>query len=134
MSRKGPYAPDRSLCHERVILEVVVLEDGIKGAFATPESQRVYGEHRGIRVGVITVVPGSSVFACEGFAQDHPECVSDGCVVAAGEHEPVGVWMLGSAVVISETAEVGPDEVRRYGVGRVGERSAEVSGLGVVAE
>ena len=42
--------------------------------------------------------------------------------------------MLGSPVVEAQAAQLGPGQVHGHVVWRVGERSAEVSGLRVVAE
>ena len=74
------------------------------------------------------------MFAGESLTQYHPERVGDRGVVASGEHEPVGIRMLGSAVVISQATQIRADEVACHSVWCVGERAAEVSGLGIVAE
>ena len=42
--------------------------------------------------------------------------------------------MLGPAIVVAQAAEFGTGKMHRDVVGRVGQRSAEMAGLGVVAE
>ena len=54
--------------------------------------------------------------------------------MAAGEHELVAIGVLGTAIVVAQAAEVGPGQVHGDVVGRVGERPAEMAGLGIVAE
>ena len=53
--------------------------------------------------------------------------------MAAGEHELVAEGMLGAAIVVAQAAEFGSGEVRGDVEGRVGEGSAEVAGLRVIA-
>src|SRR5262245_28236059 len=50
------------------------------------------------------------------------------------QHELVTVRMLGAPVVVAERAQLGPDQMRRDVERRVGQRAAEMPGLGIVAE
>ena len=54
--------------------------------------------------------------------------------VAARQHELVAVGMFGTAIVVAQAAEIGTGQMHGDVVGRVGQRSAEMPGLGVVAE
>src|SRR6185437_5675214 len=54
--------------------------------------------------------------------------------MAARQHEFIGKGMLGTPVVVTESAETRTGQVGAYVVGRIGKRSAEMAGLRVVAE
>ena len=54
--------------------------------------------------------------------------------MAAGEHELVAEGMLGAAIVVAQAAEFGPGEMGGHVKGRIGQRSAEMTGLRIVAE
>jgi hypothetical protein len=54
--------------------------------------------------------------------------------VAGGEHEFVGVGVLGAAVIVAKAARLGAGQMDGDVIGSVGERSAEVPGLRIVAE
>ncbi len=54
--------------------------------------------------------------------------------MAGGEHELVAVGVLRAAIVVAKAAEIGAGQMHGDVVGRVGERAAEVPGLGVVAQ
>src|SRR6202044_1473034 len=108
-----------------MIGESVFLEQGGERTRAAAETQRVDTEHGHVRIYVVALVASGFVFAREGFAHDHPERVASGDAVSAGEHEFVGVRMLGAPIVEAEAAEVGTGEMDGDVVGRVGEGSPE---------
>ena len=134
MSGERAYAAQLRLRHERVVGEAALAQQRIERLAPSAEAERVYGEHGRSRVGEIAVVAGALMLARERLAHDHPQRVGDGGVVAAGEHEAVGVGMLGAAVVVSQPAQLRAYQVGGDCVGRIGERPAEVSRLGVVAQ
>ena len=134
VSGERAYAAQLRLRHEGVVGQAAVAQQGIERLAPSAEAERVYGEHRRSRVGGVSVVAGERVLARERLAHDHPQRVGDGGVVAAGEHESVGVGVFRAAVVVAQPAQLRPYQVRRDGVGRIGERAAEVSRLRVVAQ
>ena len=79
-------------------------------------------------------IAGGSMATRHGLAHDHPQCVERGYVVAAGEQELVAERMLRATVVVAQAPVFGAREVQGDVVGRVRQRSAEVTGLLVVAE
>jgi hypothetical protein len=87
-----------------------------------------------VRIGEVALFAGGLEAALKRLAHDHSEGVAGRDVVAAGEHELVAEGMLRTAIVVAEAAEFGSGEMRGDIEGRVGEGSAEVAGLGVVAE
>ena len=119
---------------QRMIGQTIFLQDRRQRARAAAETQRVDAEHRDVRIDVIALVAGGLVFARQRFAHDHPQRVAGGDAVAAGQHELVAVGMLGTAIVVAQAAEVGTGEMHGDVVGRVGQGSAEMPGLRVVAE
>ena len=54
--------------------------------------------------------------------------------MAASEHELVAIGMLGPAIVVAQATELGTGEMHRYVIGRVGQRTAEMPGLGIIAQ
>ena len=54
------------------------------------------------------------------------------CPPASMNLSPIG--MLGTAIVVAQAAELRPHQMDRHVVGRVGQRSAEVPGLRIVAQ
>ena len=134
VSGERAYAAQLRLRHERVVVKPALAQQRIERLAPSAEAERVYREHRRSRVGDVAVVAGARVLARERLAHDHPQRVGDGRVVAAGEHEAVGVGVLRAAVVVPQPAQLRPNQMGRDGVGRIGERPAEVSGLGVVAQ
>ena len=54
--------------------------------------------------------------------------------MAARQHELVAVGMLGTPIVVAQAAEIGTRQMHRDVVRRVGQRSAEMPGLRIVAE
>ena len=69
------------------------------------------------------------VLTRERFAHDHPERIARGRAVAGGEHEFVGIRVLGPAIVVVQATAPGADQMRGDVERRVGQRPAEVAGL-----
>ena len=74
------------------------------------------------------------IFAFQRLAHDHPKRVAGGNVVSARQHELVAEGMLGTPVIVTQSAQFRSREMRRHVKGRVGQRSAEVPGLRIVPE
>ncbi len=119
---------------ERMIGQAVFLQDCRQCARAAAKAERIDAEHGDVRIDVIALVAGGFVLARQSLAHDHPERVAGGDAVAARQHELVAVGMLGTAIVVAQSAEVGTGQMHGDVVGRVGQRSAEMAGLSVVAE
>ena len=54
--------------------------------------------------------------------------------MAGGEHELIGIWMLGPAVIVPEATRLGSGEVGRDIERCVSQRTAEMARLGIIAE
>ena len=85
-------------------------------------------------IDVIALVARGFELALQRLAHDHPQRVTGGDAVPAGQHELVAEGMLGTAVIVAQAAEFRPGEMGRDVVRRVGERSAEMAGLGIVPQ
>jgi hypothetical protein len=131
---QGPDAPSLGLGKQRMIRQTVIREQGFQRAGAPEESQRVDGQHRDVRRDAVAAVARRPVLAIERLAQDHPERVTGGRAVSRPQHELVAVGMLRAPVVVAESAQLGSGQVRGDVEGRVGQRAAEVPGLGIVAQ
>ena len=131
---EGFDAAQFGLGEERMVGESLGFEESFQSAGAAAESEGVDGQHGVVRIGLVALVAGGFEAALQRLAHDHPQGVAGGDVVAAGEHELVAEGMLGAAIVVAQATELGSGEVRGDVEGRVGEGSAEVPGLRVVAE
>ena len=108
VSRQCADAADLRLGHEGMVLQVVVPKEGFQGPLPAAEPEAVDGQEGDVGVDVVAVVAGEGVAAGHGLAHDEPEGIGNRCVVAAGQHELVGVGVLGPAVVVAQAAEVRP--------------------------
>ena len=122
------------LGEERVVGEPVILQQRLQRAGAAAEAERVDREEAVLGRDVILLVAGRLELPVQRLAHDHPERIAGRRAVACGEHELVAVGMLRAPVVVAKPAELGAGQVHGDVVRRVGERAAEVAGLGVVAE
>ena len=131
---QGADAPAFCLSKQRMVLEAIVFEQSAHGSGAAPESQRINRQHRDLRIDMITPVAGGLIFARQGLAHDHPQGVTGGNGMAAGEHEFVAEGMLRAAVVVAHSAQLRPGQVRRHVVGSTRQRTAEMPRLGIISE
>ena len=122
------------LREERMIGEADVLQQRGQRARAAAESKRVDGQHGGVRIDVVAAVARLFEPARQRLPEDHPQGVARRNAVARGHHESVAVGMLGTPVIVAQPAEVRPGEVQRDIVRRVRQRSAEMAGLGIIAQ
>ena len=129
-----PDASALGLGEQRMVRQPLVREQRPQRAGAAAESQRVDRQHRDVRRHVIAGIARREMLPVQRLAQDHPQRVAGGCAVSRRQHELVAVRMLGAPVVVAEPAELGPGQVRRDVERRVGQRAAEMPGLGIVAE
>ena len=127
-------AADLGLGEQGVVRQPVVLQQRRQGAAPAPESQRVDRQHAHVGIDCVAVIARRGVLLRHGLAHDHPEGVGRGDVVPAGQHEAVAKRVLGPAIVISQRAVLGSAEMQGHVVWRIGQRPAEVAGLGVVAQ
>ena len=131
---QGADAAQPGLGKQRMIGQGVIGEQGGQGAGAAAEAQAVDRQHAPLGIHPVAVIAGGGVAARHRFAHDHPQCVGGGNVVAAGKQEAIRERVLGAAVVVTQPAGVGAGQVEGHVVGGVGQRSAEVAGLGVIPE
>ena len=129
-----PDAASLRLGEQRMVRQPLVREQRPQRAGAAAESQRVDRQHRDVRRHVIAGIARRVMLPVQRLAQDHPQRVAGGCAVSRRQHELVAVRMLGAPVVVAEPAQLGPGQVRRDVERRVGQRAAEMPGLGIVAE
>ena len=74
------------------------------------------------------------VLARQRLAHNHPQRVGNRRVVAARQHKPVRVRVLGPAVVVAQPAQLAARQVRCDRVRRVRQGPPEVAGLRVVPQ
>ena len=122
------------LGEQRMIGEAVVFEQRREGAGAAPEAERIDRQHRELGRDVIAPIAGGCVFPGERFAHDHPQRVAGRGAVARGQHELVAIRVLGASIVEVQAASIAAGEMRDDVERRIGQGSAEMSGLRVVAE
>jgi hypothetical protein len=131
---QGTDAASLGLSEQGMIRQTLIGQECLERPRAATESQGVDGQHGDVRRDVVAAVTRRLVLAVEGLAQDHPQRVAGGGAVACRQHELVTVRMLGAPVVVPEPTQLGPGEVARHVERRIGERTAEMPGLGIVAE
>ena len=134
VSGKRTDAALPGLCEEWIVRQAVVLEQRLQNARTAAKAEAVDGQHRDLRIDVEPRIAGGRMPARHGLAHDHPQCVERGYVVAAGEQQLVAEGMLRTPVVVAQAAVLGACQVQGDVVGRIGQRSAEVTGLLVVAK
>ncbi len=122
------------LREERMIGEAVFLQQRLECAGAAAEAKRVHRQHRVFRRHVIALVSGRLELLPERLAENHPERVARRRAVASGQHELVAVRMLRAAIVVVQSALRLSRQMRGDVERRVGERSAKMARLRVVAE
>ena len=132
--RQRANAAALGLREQRMVGEPLVGQQGLQGAGSAPEPQRVHRQHGRVGRHVIAPVARGLVPAVERLAHDHPQGVAGGRAVAGRQHELVGVRVLLPPVVEAQAARGRSRQMRGHVERRVGERSAEVSGLRVVTE
>ncbi len=134
MSHERANAAAFRLREQRIVFQPRVLQQRLQRARAAPESQRVDRQHRDVRIDVITRIAGLLILAIQRLAHDHPQRVAGGNRVARRHHEFVGVRMLRPAVIVTQSAVFRTGQMRRNVVRRVGQRSAQMPGLRVIAQ
>ena len=134
VARERAYAADLRLRHSRMVGEVVVLQQRIKRPPAAPKAERVYGQHALLVIHRVARIARLGVLARERLAHNHPQRIGNRRVVAARQHKPVRVRVLGAAVVVAQPAQLAARQVRCDRVRRVRQRPPEVARLRIVAQ
>ena len=134
MARQGLDAARLGLGKQGIAGQAVVLQQRLERSGATAEAQRINGQDRNFRIDRITLVAGLLELALQRLPQDHVKRVAGGHAVARRHHELVAEGVFGAAIVIAQAAALRPQQVRCNIERGVGERSAEMPGLGIVAQ
>ena len=122
------------LREQRMIRQSIVLEQSLHRARAAAESERIDRQNRDVRIGEIALVARRFELARQSLAHDHPQRVTGGDAVPAGEHELVAIGMLGTAIIVAQAAQLRPGQMDRHVVRRIRQRSAKVPGLGIIPQ
>ena len=122
------------LREQGIVDKIVFLKNGRHGIGAAAKADGVDRQHRDMRIDIIALVATQLEFALQGLAQHHPERITGGDAVTRRHHELVGKGVLGPAVIIAHAAMVRAGQMRRHIEGRIGQRPAKMSGLGIVPQ
>ena len=134
VSRQRADAAALRLGEALMIGQAVIGQQILQRTGAAPKPQGIDRQHRDIRGDVVAAIAGGLVAAGKRFAHDHPQGITGRRAVARREHELVAVGMLGATVVEPESTSLWPGQMRDHVERRIGQRSAKMPGLGIVAE
>ena len=111
------------------VSQTMILQEVLQGAGAAAESQGVNRQNGHFRVHVVARIARSFEFTFQRLTHDHPQRIARRDIVPARQHEFVAKGVLRTAVVVAQSAQLRPRQMRRHVVGRVRQWPAEMPRL-----
>ena len=134
MSGEGLDAAGFGLREQRHVGEPLILEQRGERSGTAAEPERVNRQDGDGGIDVVPPVARGLIPSLERLSHHHPERVAGRDAVPAGEHELVGVGVLGPPIVEPQSAQLRAGEMHGDVVRGVCQRPAEMSCLRVVPE